>query len=392
MDLLKVIFGVLIFALLPLGQIAKFDLGFKASITAFDAGVFILVIYWVIYSIVKKIKVKGTLAKPIIAFIIICIFSLVLNMRELSLEQFLVSFSYLFRWGIYAAVYFVVVGLLKEKKNRFIEHLFYSGLILVLFGFIQVLLYPSLKNLFYMGWDEHMYRLFSTFLDPNFAGIYFVIIFFLGLYLFLVKKSKKFLILSALVLVGIFLTYSRTAFVTLLVSVVSFLAISNKKRIIIPIILALLLTVFIFPKTFKSEGTDFFRTLSVNARIDTIEHGLKIFSDRPVFGVGFNSYRYFQEKYGFELKEYTIPSRASAGVENSFVFILATTGLVGFASYLFLLSKMFKAILISKNKVLSRIVFSILVGLMCSALFINSLFYVFIMFAVWLLVGATENS
>jgi len=152
------------------------------------------------------------------------------------------------------------------------------------------------------------------------------------------------------------------------------------------------LVTLLFPKTFKSEGTDYFRFFSVNARISSMQHGLKIFIDHPFFGIGFNSYRYFQEKYGFELTDYTIPSRAAAGVENSFVFILATTGIVGVISYLFILFKMFKLTLLNKSKILPKITFSILIGLIGSSMFINSLFYTFIMFTLWVIVGITENN
>jgi len=391
-ELLNILFGILIFILLPLGQIAKFDLGFKASITAFDIGLFLVLIYWIFYLIIKKRKIKVTLTKPIFLFASICLISLLLNLKELILEQSLVSFSYLFRWIMYAAVYFIVANLNEEKKKKLINYIFYSGIIVLFLGFVQVFFYPSLKNLYYLGWDEHMYRLFSTFLDPNFTGIYLVIIFLLGIYLYLSKKRKIYIVLSTLILIGVFLTYSRTAFITLLISAVSLLIIANKKKLILPIVVAILLITFVFPKTFKSEGTDFFRTFSAAARISTMQHGLKIFSDHPIFGVGFNSYRYFQEKYGFELTDYAVPSRAAAGVENSFIFVLATTGLIGFISYLYLLFRIFSLVLLSKNKVLSKITIAVFVGLIGSSLFINSLFYTFIMFLMWILIGTIENN
>jgi len=392
MDLLRILLAILVFILLPLGQIAKFDLGSAASITAFDAGLFILVVYWIFYSIIKKRKIKAKLAKPILVFILIGLVSLLLNTKELTWEQFLVSFSYLVRWALYAASYFIVTDFGKEEKKKLISYIFYSGLIVLFLGFVQVFFYPSLKNLYYLGWDEHMYRLFSTFLDPNFTGIYLVVIFFLGIYLYLSEKRKIYIVLSSLVLVGIFLTYSRTAFITLLISAVSLLIILNRKRLIAPVVVAILLIAIVFPKTFKSEGTNFFRTFSANARISTMQHGLKIFSDRPIFGVGFNSYRYFQEKYGFELTDYVVPSRAAAGVENSFILVLATTGIIGFIFYLYLLFKIFSLVFLSKNKVLSKITIAVLVGLIGSSMFINSLFYTFIMFLMWTLIGVIESN
>ncbi|PIY94779.1 MAG: hypothetical protein COY68_01330 [Candidatus Levybacteria bacterium CG_4_10_14_0_8_um_filter_35_23] len=392
MEILRILLGVLIIIFLPLGQIAKFDLGFKASVTAFDIGLLFLVFFWIFYCLFRKKKIKAALTKPIILFVSVCFVSLLLNTRGITMEQLLVSVSYLFRWALYSIVYFIAVSLNKDKKKGITAYLFYSGIIILFLGFIQVFFYPSLKNLYYLGWDEHMYRLFSSFLDPNFTGIYFVVIFFLGIYLYFLKNKKRYIVLCILLLIGIFLTYSRTALVTLLLSTASFLVISNRKKIIIPIVLLVFLVTLLFPKTFKSEGTDYFRFFSVNARISSMQHGLKIFIDHPFFGIGFNSYRYFQEKYGFELTDYTIPSRAAAGVENSFVFILATTGIVGVISYLFILFKMFKLTLLNKSKILPKITFSILIGLIGSSMFINSLFYTFIMFTLWVIVGITENN
>jgi len=361
-------------------------------VTAFDIVLLFLVFFWIFYCLFRKKKIKAALTKPIILFVSVCFVSLLLNTRGITMEQLLVSVSYLFRWALYSIVYFIAVSLNKDKKKGITAYLFYSGIIILFLGFIQVFFYPSLKNLYYLGWDEHMYRLFSSFLDPNFTGIYFVVIFFLGIYLYFLKNKKRYIVLCILLLIGIFLTYSRTALVTLLLSTASFLVISNRKKIIIPIVLLVFLVTLLFPKTFKSEGTDYFRFFSVNARISSMQHGLKIFIDHPFFGIGFNSYRYFQEKYGFELTDYTIPSRAAAGVENSFVFILATTGIVGVISYLFILFKMFKLTLLNKSKILPKITFSILIGLIGSSMFINSLFYTFIMFTLWVIVGITENN
>ena len=74
------------------------------------------------------------------------------------------------------------------------------------------------------------------------------------------------------------------------------------------------------------------------------------------------------------------------------MFILATTGIVGVISYLFILFKMFKLTLLNKSKILPKITFSILIGLIGSSMFINSLFYTFIMFTLWVIVGITENN
>ncbi|PIZ99550.1 MAG: hypothetical protein COX78_01735, partial [Candidatus Levybacteria bacterium CG_4_10_14_0_2_um_filter_35_8] len=203
MEILRILLGILIIIFLPLGQIAKFDLGFKASVTAFDIGLLFLVFFWIFYCLFRKKKIKAALTKPIILFVSVCFVSLLLNTRGITMEQLLVSVSYLFRWALYSIVYFIAVSLNKDKKKGITAYLFYSGIIILFLGFIQVFFYPSLKNLYYLGWDEHMYRLFSSFLDPNFTGIYFVVIFFLGIYLYFLKNKKRYIVLCILLLIGI---------------------------------------------------------------------------------------------------------------------------------------------------------------------------------------------
>lgn len=141
----------------------------------------------------------------------------------------------------------------------------------------------------------------------------------------------------------------------------------------------------------RSEGTNLLRITSTEARIPTALNSITIFKNNPVLGVGFNAYGFAAEKYGF-LKVSNYPNHAAAGTDNSFLFILATTGVVGFLSYIFLWFKIFLSVKdgIRKKNIFSYVLLASSVALFFDSLFVNSLFYVFIMLWIWIIVGLSE--
>lgn len=400
MGVLKIIFSLLILSF-PIAEIGRFQLSNGIAFSINDAFLIVLVIFWIGYRLLNKKKInKNSLTKPIFIFIGIALISLILNISHLSVMNFLVAFMYLLRWTMYTLIFFIVREFDKKFKTQIPYLLLFSGFATVLMGYAQYFFYPNLGNLFYLGWDEHLYRMFSSFLDPNFAGAFFVI-FFMYSIIFVINYSMnktwiKFLItglISLLTFGAIYLTYSRSAFIMLIVSTVTFLILKGRKKLILVSVLIMFLFVFLSPRSFKTEGTNLLRTVSSEARITSMKQGLYIFEKSPVFGVGFNAYRYAQNRYLGLDNIYWQTTHSGAGTDNSFIFVLATTGIIGFTAYLYLLYKMlyFSKINLKKNK-FAIILFSSLVGLMANSVFINSFFYVLILEWVWILAGLTENS
>ncbi len=400
MGLLKLLFTLFIF-LFPIAEVGRIQFKNGVAFTINDLLLGLLVVCWAVYRffIIKK-PLKFYLQKPILLFITIAFLSLAVNFLNLTVNNFIVSSLYLVRFVFYLSLYFIVkeFDLIFKKKIPFL--LIFSGILTVALGYIQYFFYPSLRNLFYLGWDEHLYRMFSTFLDPNFAGIFFAI-FFIYLLGFIKETINKkdnlkllgFSALSLITLVAVYLTYSRSAFITLIVAVTTYLILSGKKRLIFVVLGLLVLIIFLAPKSFKTEGTNFLRINSSTARVSSIEQGIQIFKKSPVLGVGFNAYRYAQNKYSGLNNSYWQITHSGAGTDNSFIFLLATTGIVGLASFLYLLYKIFalSGRNIEKNKY-GVVLFSSLLGLIAGSIFINSLFYVLLLEWVWILAGLTENS
>ncbi|HKC14643.1 MAG TPA: O-antigen ligase family protein, partial [Patescibacteria group bacterium] len=193
-------------------------------------------------------------------------------------------------------------------------------------------------------------------------------------------------------LVSILLTFSRSAYIMFFVGVLSLMSIKKQRKLFFLIVI-FSVGIFLTSKmVFKSEGTNLLRTASGNARLDSIGNAVVIFKDNPIFGVGFNSYRYAQKRYGF-INEDKRLIHSGAGTDNSFLFILATTGIVGFLGFLYLLYKIFNLAnrMIKKNQY-ALILFVSILSLGVNSFFVNSLFFPSLMLWVWILAGLTEST
>jgi len=399
MGILEILFSLVIL-IYPFGEIGRLQFSdFAVSVN--DIAILIFSSVWIVKKIKgKKKTIKGELMKPILVFFSIGGVALLLNINYLNGNAFTISFLYLIRWLLYSTIYFSIFDLDSKFRKKIPYLLLFSSTFLLAIGFIQFIFYQNLRNLYYLGWDEHLYRLFSSFLDPNFAGAFFVLslILVLGVLVNSYKKINSFVsillsLLAVFNLFAIYLTYSRSALVMLTIGLFSFFILVGRKRWIFFLSLILIAIIFLVPKSFETEGTNLLRTASNEARLKSAGNALSIVKDNLVFGVGFNAYRYAQLRYGFiEGRDWEI-THSGAGTDNSFLFVLATTGIVGLTSFLYLLYKVFKlGVGRAKKNIYSVILISSLLGLIVNSFFINSLFYVFIIEWIWIIAGLTENS
>ncbi len=397
MGLLKYFF-LLSLLIFPIAEIGRIQLG-SIAFTINDIFLFTNLIIWIFVQRKKINFKKYYLSKPIFLFVGICGISLILNLYRLNIDSFFVSFLYLVRWMLYASVYFVIGSFNKEFIVKIKYFLLIPISIILGFGIIQYNFYQSLRNLYYLGWDEHLYRLFASFLDPNFAGAFLVISFlFLLNLLFEIYKNKNYLKVSFLFFlltlnfIEIYLTFSRSALIMLVISLITYLVLIGKKRLLV-LFAALLIVLAIFsPKSFQTEGTNLFRIASSEARLASAQAALKVIDKNLIFGVGFNAFRYVMFDYGIVNDAKWETTHAGAGTDNSFLFVIATTGLIGFGIFLYLLSKILALTRVKRNNKLSVVVVAVLIGLVANSMFINSLFYVYIMEFLWIYISLTENS
>lgn len=313
----------------------------------------------------------------LLAFTSLSLFSLIFYSIKYDLNAFFVSSLYLLRLLSYWLLFYLLV-LTPNIGKAIRKTMIISGALIVIVGFVQYFFYPNLRNLFYLGWDEHLFRMFSTFLDPNFAGAFFAIFFFFSLkFLLSSKKRVERMItgsISLLTLIALFLTYSRTAIIMLIVGVIAFSFVYGKRKQAI-VVVGLLLVGYLSFANKGIEGLNPLRIASATARLETIRNGLQIFVQNPVIGIGFNSYRSEQIRLGYRIGEAAKISHADAGVDNSYVFLLATTGVLGFVIYVLFVRGVVLYSLRKINRLERAVAASMIVSFLIGGLFINLVFY-----------------
>jgi hypothetical protein len=124
------------------------------------------------------------------------------------------------------------------------------------------------------------------------------------------------------------------------------------------------LTFILLPRQ-PGEGTKLERTNSLYAKIINYREGIKVFSQSPLVGVGYNNLAYVRNIIKPE-------SHANFGFDSSLLTILATTGVIGLSLFIFGLLHLFNS---------SGLLFqSLLVAILIHSLFANSLLYPWVLF------------
>ena len=262
----------------------------------------------------------------------------------------------------------------------------FAGVVSAVFGLVQYFFFPDARSLVFSDWDPHLYRVIGTFLDPGYTGFIYVFTLVLLAAKAWAKKSKpKLLITYYLLLITVYsalvLSYARSAYLAFLAAVwtIAYLKKSVKFGLVASLLLAF--TLLILPRP-AGEGVRLERQNSIWSRFSSWQKAISIWREKPIFGVGFNTYRYIQAKKGF-LGEDWQESHAGAGADSSFLFILATTGVTGLTVYLSLLFAMVK----KGFKKRSFILLLTLAAVFIHSFFNNSLFYPWVMVWVWILMG-----
>ncbi len=346
-----------IFVIFPFGQLFKIGINSEIRISLFDLLI-------ALFAIVNFTKFKGfTKKEPLIAswaflFIIIAFVSILVNDSS-TFYLIRLSLYFLFYRGLYKFIYID-----KLKKIKLIDKgLLWSGFMVGLFGLIQYLLYPDLRNLIYLGWDPHYYRLFSTFFDPNFSGMILVLTIFQFIFLLQQYQNRFIFYLCFLITVmALFLTRSRSAFLSLIAGIIILLALGKISKKLILFISCIFAFFILLPKP-AVDVFDLFRVVTSKARIENWNKSIEIFIQKPVLGFGFGQLRFS---------------------DSSFLYVLINTGLVGILSYLFI----WKEIImfgIRQNKNILVIATVLFIG----SWFNNILFYPWILF--WFLTFLVKN-
>ncbi len=306
-------FLLLIFLLIfPLGQLLRIDLGQGIIIQPVD-----LVAFFAVFFVFKELKKAMFVLVPLIFG----------NFLWMTHSQNIIGFLYLLRILSFISFYFLIKHYLNSSLKKLIPKLLILESIVVgLVGFLQYVFMPDFRSFKAFGWDDHFYRLIGTFLDPTFVGIILCLGFILA-FMYWIKENKKSYLLSSLFLmICLAFTYSRASMLSLMVSIFLILILKRQLKLVIFLIFFVVI-IFTLPKH-ASEGTDLGRVASILGRVENYKENFQIFIQNPVFGVGINNLceakiDYFKNNFSF--------SHSCSGSDSSILYLLATTGIVGFS-------------------------------------------------------------
>jgi O-antigen ligase len=314
-----------LFFLFSLGQLGRVTIsGGQVNIYLYEL---ILLILSVVFLFKYRLKplFEGILKLKIIyAFNAFLILSYMVSFLNFSTSENLVAALYLGRLVLYQ-LFFLYVYFFLKKENKVKEYKkgFYLALVLIsISSLVQYFFYPDLRNMYYLGWDPHLNRLFGVFFDTGLAAAFY------GLISFYFYKRKS--LFAALVfLVFLVLTFSRSAYLFyLLVISFDFMRSRNLKYLVF-ILLSFFLIFYFAPKEF-GEGVGLTRMFSVTSRFDDYGKAFNAYSKSPVFGHGYNRIEFVKKKLNMAPANMPgIPDHSAASFSSSYLIILVSSGVIG---------------------------------------------------------------
>src|SRR3989344_658640 len=365
-------------SLYPLGKLLSTTL-FSQQLNVIDT----LSILSIPIFIIKKDKLPSLYLR-FTSFLMVAAFSFMLSLLYFSFKETLAGLFYLIRLFSYftlSAAAYRVFKYNKNSKEIFFKLFYISLLIFSLIGWYQYFVFSDLTTLKYAGWDDHLGRLVSTLLDPAFAGIILVFATLTSMIIFFKKNKYAYLLLAVYFFVTMMFTYSRASYIAFLgVALYHIFRFIKLTKLIFTLILLFLLLPFL-PRP-KSEGVRLERTFSIFAKAKNYQETFLILKKYPLFGVGFNNICSVRERYFFD----DASSHACHGADSSLLFILATTGIIGF---LIFFNFAISAVKETSDNIYGILIKSSGVALLIHSFFANSMFYNFVMgyFAIILPLG-----
>ncbi|MCX8009046.1 MAG: O-antigen ligase family protein [Patescibacteria group bacterium] len=380
------IFSSLFLLSLVFGQFGGIQIMPGVRVFVHDILLSLCLVGFILHRVRQKRPIHGRLIKPALYFSSFAGVSLLLNTGGFSHLQLLLGSLYLWRFLLYFGLYIIV-------RNESLSPAFWRlgiyavGVIVACLGLIQYVFFPSLRGFIHHGWDEHYYRLFSTFLDPNFVGLFLVLSFFLG-FSFLSKQRAWGIITSQTIVgVAIVLTHSRSTFLAFFLGLLLFIVLTRKIILISIVFVGIIL--YLLVPSYGIDTNRLLRSDSTFARIESYAKSIAAARIAPIFGIGYNMLR-FQAARERMLDVDGVVSRDAGGFNSSLMVIFVTTGIVGFSFFLYLLYHIASTLYASKT-ILSYASISGFFAILVHSFFNNSLLYAWTLLWVWILVGSIEK-
>ncbi|MCH7641056.1 O-antigen ligase family protein [Patescibacteria group bacterium] len=360
--------------LFPLGQLIRLEsefFGTKVTIHPVDivAGLSLLLF------LLGRLKTPAIFAS-ISSFLAVAVFSLIFSLTILDSSQVLIGSLYLLRFIAYSSFFVVTWNFAKKKSNKatLFNSLIMVSVFTAVYGWVQYFWVPDLRTLKLLGWDDHYYRLTGTFLDPGFTGMILALGFLASVNKYFDRRKLKELVIIAFLAISTVFTYSRASYLALFMGlIVIFIAMKKSvKRLFFATLVLVIIVIPLLPRDL-TEGARLERTHSIFAKLDNYSQTLSIIKKHPVFGVGFNNLCWARKIY---LGDEGFISHSCSGSDSSLLFVLATTGVVGLLVFLNMSLKILKSV---GRNIYGKTFLAASAALFFHSLFLNSLFYPWVM-------------
>lgn len=326
-----------VLATVIVGQTLRLPVGSESTLLASDLIVPLVLVAWVARRALRRQPVLPLtpLGRPVAA--VLAAFALSFVGAALSGDftgrELLVAALYLGRFAAYLSVLVVARDVVRtESLSRWLA--IGAGAVgaVAVLGFVQLVLVPDFSRFVPQGWDPHVGRLLSTWFDPNFvAGLFLVSALVATAMLVEPHASHRRAALATLVasLAALVLTFSRSGYAGLAAGF-AVLAVTRARHFLAPALLGALLVFLLVPRV--QERVIGVRTVDETAqlRLQSWRNAVTVIADHPWLGVGFNTYRAVQVRYGFHNDP---AAHAAGGSDSSLLTVAVTAGMVGLVVY-----------------------------------------------------------
>ncbi len=341
---------------------------------------------WFMRKLVRKEKIiLDKVGGALIAFWAVALLSLLWNSGGLTGTELQTAGLHLLRFVMISGLFFVARDLAKQSK-QILGTLLFAGVALAVSGFYLLELLPDFTEvgLTEAGWDPHVGRLTSTWLDPNFvAGAFAFLLALAGSWYLKVRTWQPrlvLLIIAGILFAALLATLSRSGLLALGVAGLVLGLIRSRILLVSLIVIAALgvgasdrlqsrLSELAVSATALVSGTS--QTVldpTAQLRVDSWQEALRIWGENPLLGTGYGTYAYHQTFVDEE-------SHAATGSDSSLLNLGATTGILGLGVFLLFLVNLTRTAWSTRKEIASLGLLAGGGGLLAHAVFVNSLFF-----------------
>ncbi len=380
-------FPLLLFGGIIVGQVARFRLSgdSSGSLLLLDLLMAGYVALGGTYALITRQKIPLPLSLIfLVAFLGWIPLSLLFGSSLLAPSELLIALFYAVRlflvWG--GLVVTLTLFRHENQQQKLIRGLLATGLIVTLLGYLQLIIFPNFAFMAKLGWDPHVGRLLSTFFDPNFFGMFLVMMLTLVMsFLFFRPDVTGRLWLWGLLLVllaALGLTFSRSSYLAFLISLTIILFLRAWKMVLV-VALVLIFVVAAVPRVKQRVMGAFEVDTTAQDRIESWRESFVIIRDHPIVGVGYNAFGPTQIHYGLRKD---LLGHSSRGSDSSLLLTLATTGVIGLTAFiLFFGSLFYEALLVYRRakspffQAMGLATLAIIPAYLVHSQFVNGLYY-----------------